>query len=246
MIVRCDNISKSFPILRGVLRDEIGRVMAVDGVSFDIERGHAIGLVGESGSGKTTLGKIILGVLRPDSGMVKLNTDKIQVIFQDPYNSLDPRMKIYDILSEGLILRRDTAGMAKRVEDVMDLVKLPRLALKKYPHQFSGGERQRIAIGRALITNPELIVCDEPVSSLDVTIQLQILKLLKDIKERFNMTYLFISHDLRVVRFMCDRVAVMKDGKIVEEGNAAELYSHPTHQYTKQLLSSILDVYGNK
>ena len=242
LIAECRSIKKSFPILRGALRDETGRVVAVDGVALGIERGHAVGLVGESGSGKTTLGKIILGVIRPDSGTVKLNTDRVQVIFQDPYDSLDPRMKVYDILSEGLILRRDTAGMAKRVEDVTDLVKLPRLALKKYPHQFSGGERQRIAIGRALITNPELIVCDEPVSSLDVTIQLQILKLLTEVRDRFNMTYLFISHDLRAVRFMCDRVAVMKDGKIVEEGSASDIYSRPTHPYTRQLLSSILDI----
>ena len=258
MIVECNNIKKSFPILRGYTRDEVGRVMAVDDVSLGIERGHTMGLVGESGSGKTTLGKIILGVLKPDSGEVKLNTENIQVIFQDPYNSLDPRMKVYNILSEGLMLKRCRAVCRahlnvpydkgsldddkKRVEDILDLVKLPRASLKKYPHQFSGGERQRIAIARAILTKPELIVCDEPVSSLDVTIQLQILKLLKNIKEQFSMTYLFISHDLRVIRYMCDRVAVMKDGKIVEEGNASELYSPPTHPYTRQLLSSILAI----
>ena len=258
MIVQCSNICKSFPILGGVLRDEIGRVMAVDDVSLGIERGDAVGLVGESGSGKTTLGKIMLGVLRPDSGEVTLNTNKIQVIFQDPYNSLDPRMKVCDILAEGLILKRGKEfrggplearyvggrfeDYRDRVMEILDLVKLPRLSLNKYPHQFSGGERQRIAIGRAIITNPELIVCDEPVSSLDVTIQLQILKLLKDIKERFNMTYLFISHDLRVVRYMCDRVAVMMDGKIVEEGSAADVYSRPTGSYTKLLLASILKI----
>jgi ABC-type oligopeptide transport system ATPase subunit len=246
IIAKCSNIRKSFPIKRGLLQGEAGRVMAVDGVSLDIEKGCSFGVVGESGSGKTTLGKIILGVLSPDSGEVRRETDKLQVIFQDPYNSLDPKMKIFDILAEGLILKRDTSGMRGRVEDIINLVKLPNSTLGKYPHQFSGGERQRIAIGRALLTGPDLIVCDEPVSSLDVTIQLQILNLLKDIQKRFNITYLFISHDLRVVRFMCDRVAVMKDGRIVEEGSALDVYSHPVHPYTKQLLSSILDIYPSK
>lgn len=279
IIAKCDDLKKSFPIKRGYLQEEIGRVKAVDGVSLEIEKGCVFGLVGESGSGKTTLGKIILGVLKPDSGEVRLNTDKVQVIFQDPYNSLDPKMNIFDILAEGLILssgktalsityprntpalefgrspkfmpgmlrglilRKKRDGMRKAVEDILDLIKLPKSALDKYPHQFSGGERQRIAIGRALLTQPELIICDEPVSSLDVTIQLQILKLLKDIQKSFAITYLFISHDLRVVRFMCDRLAVMKDGKIVEKGSTSDIYSRPNHPYTKLLLSSILDIY---
>ena len=246
IIAKCKNIKKSFPIKRGYLRDEIGRVIAVDGVSLDIERGCSFGIVGESGSGKTTLGKIIIGVLKPDSGEVELNTDKLQVIFQDPYNSLDPKMKVFDIIAEGLTLKKETDRIPDRVDDIMALIKLPKSALDKYPHQFSGGERQRIAIGRALITGPELIVCDEPVSSLDVTIQLQILRLLKDVQKRFKITYLFISHDLRVVRFICDRVAAMKDGKIVEEGNASDVYSHPAHPYTKLLLSSILDIYPRR
>ncbi|MFH1593410.1 MAG: ATP-binding cassette domain-containing protein [Candidatus Omnitrophota bacterium] len=244
MIARCIDIKKSFPVKRGYLQEERGRVTAIDGVSLHIEKGSSFGLVGESGSGKTTIGKIILRVLKPDSGSVELKTDKLQVIFQDPYNSLDPKMKIFDILAEGLIIKaRYAQGVERKVEDITDLIMLPRSALDKYPHQFSGGERQRIAIGRALATEPEFIVCDEPVSSLDVTIQLQILKLLKDIRKKFNITYLFISHDLRVVRFMCDRVAVMKDGKIVEEGSASDVYSHPAHPYTKLLLSSILDIY---
>ena len=242
-IARCIDIRKSFPVKRGYLQEESGRVTALDGVSLHIEKGASFGLVGESGSGKTTLGKIILGALKPDSGEVELKTDKLQVIFQDPYNSLDPKMKIFDILAEGLIIKRQYADARRKIEDIADLIMLPRAALDKYPHQFSGGERQRIAIGRALATEPELIVCDEPVSSLDVTIQLQILKLLKDIRKKFNITYLFISHDLRVVRFICDRVAVMKDGKIVEEGRASDVYSHPAHPYTKLLLSSILDIY---
>ncbi len=246
IIVKCSNIKKSFSVKRGYLQEESSRVMAIDGVSLSIERGSSFGLVGESGSGKTTLGKIILGVLRPDSGEVNLSTNKLQVIFQDPYNSLDPKMKILDILTEGLIVKKMINGMRKKVEDIMDLIKLPKTTLDRYPHQFSGGERQRIAIGRALLTEPELIVCDEPVSSLDVTIQLQIFKLLKDIKQRFNITYLFISHDLRVVRFMCGHVAVMKDGRIVEEGSISDIYSHPSRLYTKQLLSSVLDIYPKK
>ena len=243
MIARCIDIKKSFPVKRGYLQEERGRVTAIDGVSLHIEKGSSFGLVGESGSGKTTIGKIILGALKPDSGSVELKTDKLQVIFQDPYNSLDPKMKIFDILAEGLIIKAQYTEARRKVEDITDLIMLPRSALDKYPHQFSGGERQRIAIGRALATEPEFIVCDEPVSSLDVTIQLQILKLLKDIRKKFNITYLFISHDLRVVRFMCDRVAVMKDGKIVEEGSSLDVYSHPAHPYTKLLLSSILDIY---
>ena len=246
MIIKCTDVKKYYPVKRGGLKGDAGMVKAVDGVSLEIEKGCVYGLVGESGSGKTTLGKIILGVLKPDSGEVRLGTGKLQVIFQDPYNSLDPKMKVFDILAEGLILNKKTDGMRGRIEDIMDLVKLPKSALGKYPHQFSGGERQRIAIGRALLTEPELIVFDEPVSSLDVTIQLQILRLLKDVQKRLNITYLFISHDLRVVRFMCDLVAVMKDGKIVEEGPADMIYSHPAHPYTKLLLSSILDIYPVK
>ena len=245
-ILRCSDIKKYYPVRRGYLKEEVGMIKAVDGVSLEIEKGSVSGLIGESGSGKTTLGKMILGVVKPDSGTVELGTKKVQVIFQDPYNSLDPKMKVFDILAEGLVLKGESAGMRKMIDDILGLIKLPKSALDKYPHQFSGGERQRIAIGRALLTRPELIICDEPVSSLDVTIQLQILKLLKDVKERFDITYLFISHDLRVVRFMCDRVAVMKDGRIVEEGDTATIYSRPQHPYTKLLLSSILGTYSRR
>ncbi len=245
-IVECDSVKKYFPVKRGYLREKTGVVKAVDGVSLEIEKGSVFGLVGESGCGKTTLGKIILGVFKPDSGEVSLATNKIQVIFQDPYNSLDPKMKVFDILAEGLVLDNEPEPVDTKIDNILDLIKLPKSALHKYPHQFSGGERQRIAIGRALLTRPELIVCDEPVSSLDVTIQLQILRLLKDARSRFGITYLFISHDLRVVRFICDRVAVMRQGKIVEQGSAAGVYSNPTHPYTKLLLSSILDIYPQK
>lgn len=241
IILECRDVMKSFPIKRGYLQESIGSVKAVDGVSLAIEKGEVFGLVGESGCGKTTLGKVILGVLKQDSGTVNLATKRVQVIFQDPFNSLDPKMKISDILAEGLILQKKT-DTRKKVGEILDLIRLPDGALDKYPHQFSGGERQRIAIGRAVLTEPEFIVCDEPVSSLDVTIQLQILHLLKDVHKRFGMTYLFISHDLRVVKFMCNRVAVMRHGKIVEEGPVQSVYSSPAHSYTQQLLSSILDV----
>ncbi len=244
MIVKCDNIKKRFPVYRGYLKETAGFVRALDGVSLEIYKGETYGLVGESGCGKTTLGKIIIGILKPDSGVVHRGTEKIQAVFQDPYNSLDPKMRVFDILREGLVLKKEREPIVSRkVAEALDLVKLPKGSLDKYPHQFSGGERQRIAIARAVLTDPELIVCDEPVSSLDVTIQLQVLELLKDIQKRFSITYLFISHDLRVVRFMSDRIAVMRQGNIVEEGPAGKIYSDPVHPYTKALLASVLDIY---
>ena len=230
-IVRCEDIKKYF-------KGRTGIVKAVDGLSLSIEKGDIFGMVGESGCGKTTFGKLILGILRPDSGLIELATDKMQVIFQDPHNSLDPKMRVFDILAEGLVVNGQRSGVNRHVEEILDLIKLPKEALKKYPHQFSGGERQRIAIGRAVLTNPEFIVCDEPVSSLDVTIQLQILNLLKDIQKKFNITYLFISHDLKVVKFMCNKLAVMQSGKIVEYGATKDIYAHPSHGYTKTLLTS--------
>ncbi|MDP3791470.1 MAG: dipeptide/oligopeptide/nickel ABC transporter ATP-binding protein [Candidatus Omnitrophota bacterium] len=230
MMIRCEDVKKYFKGRAGVIK-------AVDGVSLEIEKGDTFGIVGESGCGKTTLGKMMLGILSPDSGNIVLGTDNVQVIFQDPYHSLDPKMKIFDILAEGLIVGRSD-NIKQRVERILDLIKLPENALKKYPHQFSGGERQRIAIGRAVLTNPEFIVCDEPVSSLDVTIQFQILTLLKDVQKKFNITYLFISHDLRVVKFMCNKLAVMYAGKIIESGNVKDVYADPSQGYTKTLLSS--------
>jgi ABC-type oligopeptide transport system ATPase subunit len=234
-MVKCESVKKYF-------KSRAGIVKALDGVSLEIGKGEIFGLVGESGCGKTTLGKIILGVISPDSGRVITETKKVQVVFQDPYNSLDPKMKIFDILAEGLLIRkssivnRQSFDIRRKVEEVVDLVKLPKEALDKYPHQFSGGERQRIAIGRAVLTKPEFIVFDEPVSSLDVTIQLQILKLLKDIQKNMGMTCLFISHDLKVIKFICDKVAVMLQGKIVEAGSVRDIYASAAHPYTKALL----------
>jgi len=253
IIVKCSNIRKYFPVQRGYLKEKHGVVKAVDGVTLSIEKGGTFGLVGESASGKTTLAKVMLGIIKPDSGECELATDRVQVIFQDPFNSLDPKMRVGAIVAEGLVLSSrarlnvpyrcfDGQAVRGKVEEMLELVHLPKGAASKYPHQFSGGERQRIAIARAVITKPELIICDEPVSSLDVTIQLQILKLLKDIQKEFGMTYLFISHDLRVIRYMCNRVAVMRQGKIVEEGETQAVYSNPSSQYTKLLLSSVLSI----
>jgi peptide/nickel transport system ATP-binding protein len=265
-MIKCIDLMKSYVTGHG-------SVMALDGVSLEVRKGEVFGLVGESGSGKTTLGKVILGLVRPDSGRVEVDTRRPQVIFQDPINSLDPKMRVGDIVGEGLracteygvpcgeaplcfalrsieyrvrspmrggsaLLR--TTEYKDKIARILELVKLPQDAIAKYPHQFSGGERQRIAIARALVTDPELIVCDEPVSSLDVTVQLQVLRLLKEIHERLGITYLFISHDLRVIKFMCDRVAVMKDGKIVEEGRVGTIYSSPAGDYTRRLLASVL------
>lgn len=229
-IVKCEDVKKYFKASTGIIK-------AVDGVSLEMEKGDTFGIAGESGCGKTTLGKMILGILKPDSGSVVLGTNRIQVIFQDPYNSLDPKMKIGDILAEGLFIRR-SYDIKERVEKILDLIKLPKEALRKYPHQFSGGERQRIAIGRAVITEPELIICDEPVSSLDVTIQLQILNLLRSIQKKLNITYLVISHDLKVIKFMCSRLAVMYSGMIIESASTEQIFSHPSREYTKTLLSS--------
>lgn len=251
------NLVKRFPIKGGILGREVASVKAVSDVSFDIKRGETLGLVGESGCGKSTLGRCILRLIEPTSGQVFFNGKditnataadirvlrrKMQIIFQDPYASLNPRMTVEDIIGEPL----DIHGLAKSKEDrkkrilsLIDMCGLRREAFSRYPHEFSGGQRQRICIARALAVEPEFIVCDEPVSALDVSIQAQIINLMQDLQKDLGLTYLFIAHDLNVVEHISTRVAVMYLGKVVELSKAEDLYRDPRHPYTKALLSAI-------
>jgi oligopeptide transport system ATP-binding protein len=251
------NLVKRFPITGGLLSREVASVKAVSGVSFDIKRGETLGLVGESGCGKSTLGRCILRLIEPTAGEVIFNGQditklsapelrklrrKMQIIFQDPYASLNPRMTVEDILGEPI----DIHGLAKsreerrkRIFQLLDLCGLRRETISRYPHEFSGGQRQRICIARALAVEPEFIVCDEPVSALDVSIQAQIVNLMMDLQKELGLTYLFIAHDLKVVEHISTRVAVMYLGNIVEVAEAQELYMNPQHPYTKALLSAI-------
>jgi oligopeptide transport system ATP-binding protein len=231
-------------------------VRAVDGVSFRIDRNETLALVGESGCGKSTTGRLLLRLIEADEGSVRFDgTDlmslspyqmqsrrrDLQIVFQDPYGSLNPRMTVRDVLREPLLVHKISFGRQADtiVDEILDHVSLPRAYARRYPHEFSGGQRQRIAIARALVLQPRLIVCDEPVSALDVSVQAQILNLLGDLKHRFGLSYLFVSHDLGVVRRMADRIAVMYLGRIVETGPAAELFERPRHPYTQALLSAI-------
>ena len=255
-LVRVEGLKQHFPITRGILRRQVGAVKAVDGVSFDIYRGETLGMVGESGCGKSTTGRAILQLNRPTAGRVFLDEielehlrgkglremrRRMQMIFQDPYASLNPRMTIGRIIGEplqifNLVSRKERKG---RVQELMELVGLNPQFADRYPHEFSGGQRQRVGIARALALQPDFIVCDEPISALDVSIQAQVVNLLEELQERFGLTYLFIAHDLAMVRHISDRVAVMYLGKIVELTDQASLYANPLHPYTQALLSAV-------
>ncbi|XXJ19535.1 ABC transporter ATP-binding protein [Desulfovibrio caledoniensis] len=248
------NVTKHFKVSGGLLGLITGTVRAVDGVTLSVERGQTLGLVGESGCGKSTLAKCIMGLLPVTSGEVifgnrsinawdeKKLRSKIQMIFQDPYSSLNPRQKIGSIIREGLDIH-NIGTREERREKVQHLLKLVGLRPEhgnRYPHEFSGGQRQRVAVARSLALDPKLVVCDEPVSALDVSVQAQVLGLLKDLQKRLNLTYVFISHDLSVVSHICDRVAVMYLGRIMEIGESKTLFTDPKHPYTKALLSAVL------
>ncbi len=256
-LVQVRHLKKYFPITRGLLiQRHIGDVKAVDDVSFDIYRGETLGLVGETGCGKTTVGRTLLRLYEPTAGQILFDgvdltrlrgrqlrqmRRRMQIIFQDPYASLNPRMTVGAIIGEPLEVHGVAVGKEKqeRVQELLELVGLNPYFVNRYPHEFSGGQRQRIGIARALALNPDLIVCDEPISSLDVSIQAQVVNLLEELQERLGLTYLFIAHDLSMVRHISDRMAVMYLGKIVELADRDEIYLNPLHPYTRALMSAV-------
>ncbi|MCW2637585.1 MAG: oligopeptide/dipeptide transporter, ATPase subunit [Blastococcus sp.] len=251
-------LQKLFPLTQGIVfKKTVGHVRAVDGVNLTLHRGQTVGLVGESGCGKSTVAKLLVALEKPTGGTIRYKGEdlnkmggralkryrrEVQIIFQDPYGSLNPRMTVGDIVAEGWSVHADVAprkGRLLRTQELLERVGLNPDYVHRYPHQFSGGQRQRIGIARALAMQPEVIVCDEPVSALDVSVQAQVVNLLEDLQDDFGMSYLFIAHDLSVVRHLSDRIAVMYLGSVVEEGTEAQVYGSPSHPYTQALLSSV-------
>ncbi len=255
-LVRVENLKTYFPIRRGILSRVVGHVKAVDNVSFHIKKGETLGLVGESGCGKTTVGRTLLRLIEPTAGRIYFDgvdlmalggralrkmRRRMQIIFQDPYSSLNPRMTVLDIVGEALVIHGLARGLERedKVKSLLERVGLDARYVNRYPHEFSGGQRQRIGIARALALSPDFIACDEAVSALDVSIQAQVINLLMDLREEFGLAYLFIAHDLSVVRHISDRIAVMYLGEIVETAGADDLFDRPLHPYTQALLSAI-------
>ena len=257
VVLRAEELVKHYPVKTGVIRRTTGHVRAVDGVSLELRRGETLGVVGESGCGKSTLGRLLMRLEEPTSGRVSLDgvdmhassgaamrkmRRDIQIVFQDPYTSLNPRKTVGDIVGEPFDIHPDVVprgGRRRRVQELLDLVGLNPEHINRYPHQFSGGQRQRIGIARGIALNPKVLICDEPVSALDVSVQAQVVNLLEKLQDELGLAYVFIAHDLSVVRHISDRVAVMYLGKIVEVGTEHEIYETPTHPYTRALLSAV-------
>lgn len=255
-LLRVENMKKYYPVKGGIISHTTGYIKAVDGVSFSIMEGETLGLVGESGCGKSTIGRQLVGLERPTEGKIYYDGKDLtalkreemrqirtclQMVFQDPYSSLNPRKHIFEILSQPMLYHKisDKQTVEKDILNILDMVGLPRSVLGRYPHEFSGGQRQRIGIAKALSLNPKFIVCDEPVSALDVSIQAQILNLLKDLQKELGLTLLFVGHGLGAVNYVSDRIAVMYLGRIVETGMAKEIFENPVHPYTKALLNAV-------
>lgn len=258
-LIRVEDLKVHFPVRGGMFQTVQDHVKAVDGVSFSIEQGQTYGLVGESGSGKTTTGRAIIGLNSITSGKVLFNNENladlskkqfkkvrndIQMVFQDPFSSLNPKKRVADIVAEPLRNFENLSAKEERmrIQELMELVGLSPESINKYPHEFSGGQRQRIGIARAIALKPKLIIADEPVSALDVSVQAQVLNFMQEIQKELNLTYLFISHDLGIIRHMCDHIGIMYKGRYVEQGTADEIFTDPQHIYTKRLIAAIPDV----